>query len=81
VLQRYARWRRWDQRGTILFTDGLTRLFGNPLAPLQVARNLGLLAFDLLPPVKRLLSRHSMGTDGHLPRLARGLALPRRQSS
>jgi 2-octaprenyl-6-methoxyphenol hydroxylase len=81
VLQRYAHWRRWDQRGTILFTDGLTRLFGNPLAPLQVARNLGLLAFDLLPPVKRLLSRHTMGTEGRLPRLARGLALPRRQSS
>jgi 2-octaprenyl-6-methoxyphenol hydroxylase len=75
VLERYANWRRWDQRRAIAFTDGLARLFVNPLPPLRLARNLGLLAFDLCPPVKRLLARQTMGLDGRLPRLARGLPL------
>ena len=75
VLNRYADWRRWDQRQTIAFTDALNRLFANPLWPARAARNLGLLAFDLCPPVKRLLARQMMGLDGRLPKLARGLAL------
>ncbi|MDX1656571.1 MAG: 2-octaprenyl-6-methoxyphenyl hydroxylase, partial [Candidatus Competibacteraceae bacterium] len=75
LLERYGDWRRWDQRRTIAFTDGLARLFGNPLPPVAAARNLGLLAFDLLPPAKRWLARQAMGLDGRLPRLARGLPL------
>lgn len=75
VLKRYADWRRWDQRQTLAFTDALTRLFANPLWPVRAARNLGLLAFDLCPPLKRQFARQSMGLDGRLPKLARGLAL------
>ncbi len=75
VLNRYADWRRWDQRQTIAFTDALNRLFGNPLLPVRTARNLGLLAFDLLPPAKRWFARQAMGLDGRLPKLARGLPL------
>ncbi|MDS4022489.1 MAG: 2-octaprenyl-6-methoxyphenyl hydroxylase [Candidatus Competibacter sp.] len=75
VLNRYADWRRWDQRQTIAFTDALNRLFANPLPPIRAARNLGLLAFDLCPPVKRLFARQTMGLDGRLPKLARGLPL------
>lgn len=75
VLDRYADWRRWDQRQTIAITDALTRLFGNPLPPVRAARNLGLLAFDLCPPIKRAFARQTMGLDGRLPRLARGLPL------
>lgn len=74
-LARYQAWRVGDQRETMLFTDALTRVFDNPLGPVALARNLGLLAFDLLPPVKQRLARHSMGLAGHLPRLARGLPL------
>lgn len=75
VLNHYADWRRWDQRQTIAFTDGLTRLFANPLLPVRIARNLGLLAFDVCPPVKHLIALHSMGLNGRLPKLARGLPL------
>ncbi len=75
VLKSYADWRRWDQRGAIAFTDGLARLFANPLMPVRLARNLGLMIFNVLPPAKRLLSRHTMGMEGYLPRLARGLPL------
>jgi len=75
VLNRYADWRRWDQRQTIAFTDALNRLFANPLWPVRVARNLGLLAFDRLPPIKHEFARQTMGLHGRLPKLARGLAL------
>lgn len=75
VLNRYADWRRWDQRQTIVFTDALNRLFANPLWPARIVRNLGLLAFDLCPPLKQQFARQLMGLDGRLPKLARGLAL------
>ena len=73
VLTRYALWRKGDQQRVALLTDGLVRLFTNPLPPLQLLRNLGLVALDLTPPAKRLLSRQFMGLSGRLPRLARGL--------
>ncbi|HXH01741.1 MAG TPA: 2-octaprenyl-6-methoxyphenyl hydroxylase [Candidatus Competibacteraceae bacterium] len=81
ALARYADWRRWDQRHTIAFTDVLTRLFGLPVPPLRIARNLGLIAFDLLPGAKHWLARRSMGLDGRLPRLAQGLPLLREVAS
>lgn len=73
VLNRYAAWRHDDHRRVIGFTDGLTRLFSNALPPLVLARDLGMLAVDLLPPLKHLFARQSMGLVGRLPRLARGL--------
>ena len=78
VLNRYADWRRWDQRRSIIFTDGLVRLFTNPW--LKPARHLGLLAFDLFPPAKHFLARQTMGLAGYLPRLARGLPPAGRQT-
>jgi 2-octaprenyl-6-methoxyphenol hydroxylase len=75
MLERYREWRAADRRAVVAFTDGLVRLFGNPLATIRRARGLGLLAFDLLPPAKAALSRLSMGVAGRLPRLARGLPL------
>jgi 2-octaprenyl-6-methoxyphenol hydroxylase len=61
LLSVYARRRERDQQGTALFTDLLARLFINPLPPLQLGRNLGLLALDLLPPLKQALARRAMG--------------------
>lgn len=75
VLNRYADWRRWDQRRTIAFTDALNRLFASPLPPVRAARDLGLLAFDLCPSVKHWFARQTMGLDGRLPKLTRGLTL------
>ena len=75
VLTDYATWRRHDQRRAIAFTDSLVRIFTNPLAPFAWGRNLGLVAVDLLPPLKHLLARQTMGLVGKLPRLARGLKL------
>ena len=75
ILVDYADWRRHDQRRAIAFTDSLVRIFTNPLAPFTLGRNLGLIAVDLLPPLKHLLARQTMGLVGKLPRLARGLRL------
>lgn len=75
VLNAYAHWRRRDQMRAIAFTDSLVRIFTNPLAPFALGRNLGLIAVDLLPPLKHLLARQTMGLGGKLPRLARGLGL------
>ncbi|MBM4196075.1 MAG: 2-octaprenyl-6-methoxyphenyl hydroxylase [Gammaproteobacteria bacterium] len=75
ALERYAAWRGRDQRNVVAFTDGLIRLFDLPLAATGVARGAGLALFDILPPVKRLLARETMGLGGRMTRLARGLPL------
>jgi 2-octaprenyl-6-methoxyphenol hydroxylase len=75
LLDEYDAWRRADRRGVIAFTDGLVRMFSNPLSGVARLRNLGLLAFDLLPPAKSALSRLSTGGSGRVPKLARGVAL------
>jgi len=75
VLERYQRWRRFDNFVLMAVTDGLNRLFSNDLGPLRLARDLGLAAVDRMPPLKRLFMRHAMGLLGTLPRLLRGEAL------
>jgi 2-octaprenyl-6-methoxyphenol hydroxylase len=72
LLMQYQRWRRFDSLALAAVTDGLNRLFSNSLAPLQLARDLGLAAVHRLPPLKRLLMRDAMGLAGDLPRLVRG---------
>jgi 2-octaprenyl-6-methoxyphenol hydroxylase len=75
LLAEYDAWRTADRLGVIGFTDALVRVFSNPLRAVQRLRNLGLLAFDLLPPAKSALSRLSTGGGGRIPKLARGVAL------
>lgn len=75
VQAAYDAWRAADRRGVIAFTDGLVRLFATPLAPVRALRNVGLLAFDMLPPAKAALSRLSTGAAGRIPKLSRGVVL------
>ncbi len=75
VLERYQRWRRFDNTVMLALTDGLNRLFSNGIAPLRLARDAGLAAVDKLPALKRVLMRHAMGQVGELPRLVRGQPL------
>jgi 2-octaprenyl-6-methoxyphenol hydroxylase len=75
VLNRYAEWQHADHQSVTVFTDGLVRLFTMPMPALGMARTAGMLALDLLPPAKRLLTRMTMGRAGKTPRLARGLPL------
>lgn len=75
ALQPYQQWRQQDHQRIIGFTDNLVKIFSNRFAPLALARNLGLVATDVIPPLKHLLAKHTMGMAGKLPKLARGLPL------
>ena len=75
VLERYQRWRRVDNSVMLAVTDGLNRLFSNEIAPVRLARDVGLAAVERLPALKRLFMRHAMGQAGALPRLVQGLPL------
>jgi 2-octaprenyl-6-methoxyphenol hydroxylase len=77
LLARFETWRSGDRSGVIRFTDGLIKLFGDKRPGMGLARNLGLLMFDLAPPAKSALARVSAGFAGPAPRLSRGLRLRR----
>lgn len=57
MLRAYARGRRVDVLGGVGFTDFLVRVFSNDIAPLRHVRGLGLLALDVLPPLKSFVAR------------------------
>lgn len=73
VLADFAARRKADRGGVVRFTDTLVRTFSNTNPAVALARDAGLLAFDLLPPAKRALSRVSLGFGARAPRLTRGL--------
>ncbi|MEX1303561.1 MAG: UbiH/UbiF/VisC/COQ6 family ubiquinone biosynthesis hydroxylase [Rhodovibrionaceae bacterium] len=75
ALERYQRWRRFDNFSLMAVTDGLNRLYSNDLPPVRLARDLGMAAVDRLPGLKRFFMGHAMGLAGDLPRLIRGEAL------
>ena len=57
VLAAYARGRQADRRGAIAFTDLLIDGFASGFAPLKHARGAGLLALDLLPPLRAFVAK------------------------
>ncbi|AMN46676.1 2-octaprenyl-6-methoxyphenol hydroxylase [Steroidobacter denitrificans] len=75
MLERYREWRRADRANIIRFTDGLVRLSTQPFGPVKLLRNAGMLALDLMPAAKSMLSRLSLGAAGRVPKLARGAPL------
>lgn len=56
-LARYRRSRRLDVGAGIAVTDALVRVFSNDVAPLRVARDLGLSVLGCLPPARGFLAR------------------------
>lgn len=74
-LQQYREWRLADRSNIVRFTDGLVRLFTQPLGPVKALRDAGLLAFDLMPTAKDALAQLSLGAAGRIPRMARGAPL------
>jgi 2-octaprenyl-6-methoxyphenol hydroxylase len=75
TLDRYQRWRRFDNVALAMAMDGLNRLFSNDFGPVRLARDVGLAAVNRLVPLKRVFMRHAMGVVGDLPRLIRGQPL------
>ena len=74
VLKRYERWRRFDSFALAASTDALNRLFSNDIAPLRLARDVGLGIVDAIAPARRFFMRHAGGDVGKLPRLLKGEA-------
>ena len=75
VLERYEQWRRLDNVASSLAMDALNRLFSNDIAPVRLARDIGLAAVNNLPPLRRFFMRQAGGDAGNLPRLLRGEGL------
>jgi len=75
VLEKYERWRRFDNDLMLGVTDALVKLFSNDIEPVKLARDLGMAAVNQFPDLKRFFMRHAMGTVGELPRMMRGETL------
>lgn len=75
VLNSYIDTRRADQGRVIRFSDTLAELFSKPGPARVLARDLGMLLTDLVPPLKKGLIMGATGLSGRQPRLARGLDL------
>lgn len=69
VLADYQRWRRFDSVTLALGTDVLNRLFSNDLAPLRLARDLGMSAVGRVPPLRKFFMRQAGADLGRLPPL------------
>jgi len=69
VLENYQRWRRFDSGMLAFGTDALNRLFSNDVAPLRLARDLGMGAVGSVPPLRRFFMRQAGADLGRLPPL------------
>ena len=69
VLDRYARWRRFDTASLGLATDVFNRLFSNDSAALRAIRDLGMQAVNAAPGLRRAFMREAAGLSGELPEL------------
>lgn len=70
TLRRYERARKGENIAMQAAMDLFKRVFSNDLPPLKLARNLGMGMTERLAPVKNLLIRNALGTQGTPPSLA-----------
>jgi 2-octaprenyl-6-methoxyphenol hydroxylase len=75
VLERYARWRRFDNVMLAAATDGFTRLFSNDDPLVRTVRGVGMGVVNAIGPARRFFMQEAGGATGDLPRLLRGEAL------
>ncbi|EDX79839.1 MAG: 2-octaprenyl-6-methoxyphenyl hydroxylase [Brevundimonas sp. 32-68-21] len=75
VLERYARWRRFDTAALAAGFDAFVRLFSNDIAPVRIARDLGMAAVNRIGPLRRAFMQEAGGATGDLPKLLRGEAV------
>ena len=75
VLERYARWRRFDTALVAVATDGLNRLFSTDNEALRLIRDLGARAVGSIGALRGLFMREAAGETGRLPRLLQGEAV------
>ncbi|TNF21737.1 MAG: 2-octaprenyl-6-methoxyphenyl hydroxylase [Rhodobacteraceae bacterium] len=72
VLERYARWRRFDTATLAGATDMFNVLFSNDNPLLRLGRDLGMGLVNAIPALRRGFIREAAGLTGDLPRLMKG---------
>ncbi len=72
VLERYARWRRFDNVSTSVVMDGFVRLFSNGSPVLRALRGVGIGLFNRVPALRRFVMQDAGAAAGDLPKLLRG---------
>jgi 2-octaprenyl-6-methoxyphenol hydroxylase len=75
ILERYQRWRRFDNVTMALGMEFFDKLFSNSVRPLSAIRRLGLGAVNAVGPARRYFMRYAGGAAGDLPKLLRGESL------
>ncbi|MEQ1708434.1 MAG: UbiH/UbiF/VisC/COQ6 family ubiquinone biosynthesis hydroxylase [Terricaulis sp.] len=75
ALERYQRWRRFDNITMALGMEFFDKLFSNDFAPLRAARRLGLAAVNAAGPARRFFMKYAGGAAGDLPKLLKGETL------
>lgn len=75
ILERYQRWRRFDNVSMALGMEFFDKMFSNDFKPLSVARRLGLGAVNAVGPARRFFMKYAGGGAGDLPKLLRGESL------
>jgi len=75
ILERYQRWRRFDNVSMALGMEFFDKLFSNDIAPLRAARTLGLAVVNAVGPARRFFMKYAGGGADDLPKLLRGESL------
>ena len=75
VLERYARWRRFDTVSNALAFDAFVRIFSNDNPLLRAVRGAGLAVVNQIAPARRFFMHEAGGGVGDLPKLLRGVSL------
>jgi 2-octaprenyl-6-methoxyphenol hydroxylase len=75
VLERYARWRRFDTAILSAGMDAFVHLFSNDNPLIRLARGVGMATVNRIAPARRMFMQEAGGAFGDLPRLLRGQAL------
>lgn len=75
TLERYQRWRRFDNLSYALSMDALNRVFGWRAPPLRLLRRAGLSLTNAFSPVRKFLAKEASGLSEEAPRLLRGESL------
>lgn len=75
MLNNYQTMRQHDEKAITHLTDGFVKIFTSPIPGMALLRNLGLIAVDNLPVLKRCLTRYTCGFAGVTPDLVCGIRL------
>lgn len=75
VLERYARWRRFDNVTTSVIMDAFVRIFSNNNPLLRPLRGLGMGIVNRIGPMRRFLMQDAGAATGDLPKLLKGEAV------